>query len=206
MDKKKISAKDFVKMLDYYFTVDFQLNQYLVLKNEVKIGPSQIKNSTIKSEITTFYINTTTLGRPIKITLNNIMSSTIEGVPFYKYKLIQKIEKPFICDNVELRHDIERLFINKVTALKNLITGEEKVYPLRFYNDFEKIYKKTNQFEYVSNEDLVNLFNSGLKERVNVNSYYKYVDFIKFEGTSGFSLLYNFKATEKTITISSAYR
>jgi len=183
LSKLSVSPTEFFKMFKYYLPYDFKEGDNLsfhsyTIFNFNRDGKTSSFNFNRDGKTSrnildfrpTLRYKKFGLPYPYFITLENMMGSSIAGVPFYEYQLKSKKLNWFV---IPLSCDIW-----KVTPLPNIITGQSLTYPVYMYNGYEIFKKNTEQFQKITRDDFLKLYNSGFDmKKFKEDSYYKSIDF-----------------------------
>lgn len=169
-----ISPIDFFNSKKYYFPYDLNVDDRLQCidvnhdrnnYDNLSDYKYSLKYGVFKGDNKKFEFN---------ISLMNMLSSSIEGVPFYEYKITNK--------EISWRNFFKNpdTFINNVIPLPNIITGDKFIYPAFKYEGFEEFKEETQQLQHLTNEAIIKLYSSKLKidfHHLPFISYYRSIDF-----------------------------
>jgi hypothetical protein len=185
-----VLPSDFRQFLRYFFTDNYQIGDALYLKRKwINIKSNDdISNENISNldcQLSFDVVSRKKVGQKFhaRIKLNNMIGSTINGVPFYQYKLIQEAtainEYELFLKTKSPFHDTPDCYVLGVTPVPNMINGADKIYPFWMYNGFDKFREVTEEFQKITFPDLFKLYNSGFNNRFKENHYFKSIDFSK---------------------------
>jgi hypothetical protein len=167
-----ISPIDFYKSLKYYFFNDLNVGDELRLRygNQHKNNSDNLSN--FKYSLSYDVFKGYEKNFQLDISLMKMLSSSIEGVSFYEYKITNKEiswEKYF-------QNGITTIY--NVTPLPNIITGDKFIYPAFKYEGYKEFEEETQQFQHITNETLIKLYSSKVKIEFHpLISYFRSIDF-----------------------------